>query len=113
LLAKSILPFATGVTVSRGYMAGPQGAIQRQVQQQHEQAYLEAYPRVAEAVRRGDIDKARQILADVGETPKEVREAIQNLLEPIRRTGPHGYLGRAFDRYATPQDRERMEHVTQ
>lgn len=111
-LSKSVLPLATGITVSRGDPLGPQGAIQRQVEQRRKGAILKAWPQAVKAVKAGDINTAMNLLIAAGETPDRAKTAIVGMLVPERKTAPSGYYGRTFERNATERERARLENVT-
>lgn len=111
-IAKSAVPFFTGLSVSQGSRLGPQGAIEKQVYDRHEQAILALYPQIADLVSRGNVEDAQKKLAELGETPGQIVSTIAKLQHPEIKTGPSGYLGKDFNKYATPVDRNAYENVT-
>ena len=110
-LSKSVIPFATGVTVSCGSPLGPQGAVEQEAYKRHEEMFYSVYPKAVDAIKRGNTADAVRMLEGIGESKGQIEGVIKGVLNPQAKTLPKGRLFKDFEQYAKPQDMERIENV--
>jgi hypothetical protein len=102
-----LLGMATGLSVSK--LAGGDEVAEMRYQNREQQAKLrDVLPDAREAVRRGDVDKAQQILEDAGQTPKEAMRILSQIDNPDRISQSQR---RKFYQHATDEERERIERM--
>lgn len=102
-----LLGTATGLSV--GKLAGGDAVAEIRYQSRDQQARLrDVLPDAREALRRGDEDKARELLEGAGETPREINNLIRQMDNP-------GRVSRAsmrkFEQHASDEDKAKMEAI--
>lgn len=98
---------ATGLSV--GKLSGGDAVAEMRHQNQEQAADLrDVLPDVREAIRRDDIDKARQLLEDAGQTPREIQSTIKRLDNPGK-VSPQQL--RKFNAHSTDDEREKLDRM--
>lgn len=98
---------ATGLSV--GKLSGGDAVAEIRHQNQEQAADLrDVLPDVREAIRRDDIDKARQLLEDAGQTPREIQSTIKRLDNPGK-VSPQQL--RKFNAHSTDTEREKLDRM--
>ena len=104
-----LLGMATGLSISK-VKGGDAVAEMRWESHEHAVAVRDVLPQVQEALRRGEGDKARQIMVDAGASPQEIKSAIRKIQNPGRVTTQSR---KNFNKHATDEQRTRMDRMLQ
>ncbi len=72
----------TGLSVSQGHPAGPEGALAAKVEERVTKSKAYAMEEVKRDLKYGDDEGARNALERVGLTPKEINNVIKNIENP-------------------------------
>jgi hypothetical protein len=104
---KKVMGTVTGFTFSQGHPGGPEAAVNQQASDRFEQSRRYTMQLVKDDLKRGDEDKARERMEEIGMTPREINRAIQQALEP--RSGLSKQARQKFERRANDEEREEMD----
>jgi hypothetical protein len=104
---KKVVGTVTGFTFSQGHPGGPEAAVNQQTSDRFEQSRRYTMQLVKDDLKRGDEDKARERMEEIGMTPREINRAIQQALEP--RSGLSKQARQKFERRANEEEREEMD----
>jgi hypothetical protein len=96
----------SGVTFSRGAPGGPAMGELYKAREQHQHKVNEALPDIRKMIKRGDVDGAREKMNALGIAPGLQRYYIRTTEDPSTRLSPRARQD--FNRYATPEQKERM-----
>lgn len=102
-----LLGAATGLTV--GKVSGGDAVAEMRYQNREQQADLrDVLPDVREALRRGDQEKAEQLLEEAGQTPREAMRIMRQIEQPGRISKQSL---RKFNQHADESERARLEKM--
>lgn len=105
-LEKGALSFV-GLTTSKGYPGGPEAGIIAEATRHHEAEISKSIPKIKDAVEGGDTDKARDIMTDLGMTPRQQSALIKHYKNPQAHVNAHTL--KTFERIATPDEKDLLE----
>jgi hypothetical protein len=98
-----------GITFSKGAPGGPAVGEMYQAKTQHQYAVDAALPDIRKQILRGDTSGAQDKMRELGIPGGLQRFYIRTTLNPATRLS--GRTLRDFNQYATPEQRQRLEHA--
>lgn len=104
--AQSLGPLA-GITFSKGAPGGPEMGEYWAAKDEHNEKLQEAMPGIRDKIRRGDRGEAIKDMTDLGIPPSTQANYMRSTLNPRRAPSPQQLS--SFRRYATKEQRERLE----
>lgn len=96
-----------GLTTSHGYPGGPEAGILAEATRRHEAEISNSLPKIKKAVEADDTDKARDMMTDLGMTPRQQTALIKHYKNPGAKVNAAAL--KTFDRIATPDEKSLMD----
>lgn len=103
---KTALSFL-GLTMSKGYPGGPEAGILAEATRRHEGEISNSLPKIKAAVEGDDTDKARDMMTDLGMTPRQQTALIKHYKNPGAKVNAAAL--RTFERIASPDEKDLMD----
>jgi hypothetical protein len=101
----------TGLTISQGHPGGPEAGVAAEVDKSVKGSQQHAMEEVKRLLKYGKSEEAWNLLENSDLTSKEINRIIQKVQDP------NGMISRSalkkFNQHATPEERNRLENVTQ
>lgn len=98
-----------GLTFSKGAPGGPAVGEQYYVERKHQGDVMDILPDVQKALKRGDKDKAIELMQSVNMTPPEMLSVIRRNEAPESRLNKNSM--KRFNQHASDEDKERMNRL--
>jgi hypothetical protein len=98
-----------GLTFSKGAPGGPAVGEQYYVERKHQGDVMDILPDVQKALKRGDKDKAIELMQSVNMTPPEMLSVIRRNEAPESRLNKNSM--KRFNQHASDEDKDRMNRL--
>ena len=105
----SFLPPPFTFQISHGYPGGPEAGFEAAAQRGQQFNREDVAPQARRLLTGGDEDAARTLLQGAGLTPQQINGFVRSAVNPARN---QVRMGRLFQRSATPEQQEQLQHVT-